>query len=149
MQTTDFPVVFQTLPKIAKSFLGAFPLDLVPKNLKPLDSLIFNLDTSSQEGSHWLALLCVAPEKFEVFDSLGNTVENVANLLQVPLHFIECNENSVQLPTTNSCGLFGSYFLIHRYMNFDMPFLDLIFDIFDSNKDYNEYVVAEFFKQLV
>lgn len=148
MQTTDFDIVFKSLPKIQNLFLGAFALDLVPQNLKPLDSLIFNLDTSDKKGSHWLALICTEPQKYEIFDSLGTSVEKLARLLNISPEQIICNENSVQLENTNSCGLFGSYFLIHRYMNFDISMSDLISEIFDTNKNYNEYLVADFFKSL-
>lgn len=148
MQTTDFSIVFKSLPKIQNSFLGAYALDLIPQNIKPLDSLIFNLDKSGQSGSHWLALICVEPKKYEIFDSLGNSVDKLANLLNLPPEQIICNEIPVQLESTNSCGLFSAYFLIHRYMNFDLLLSDLISDIFDTNKDYNEYIVANFFRDL-
>lgn len=148
MQTTDFPIVFQHLPKIHQNFLGAFALDLIPKSIKPLQSLIFNLDKSHEKGSHWLALICIGPNKYEIFDSLGTSVEKLSHLLKIPPDSILCNEIPVQLESTNSCGLFTAYFLIHRYMNFDYTLLDLISEIFDSNKDYNEYLVADFFKQL-
>lgn len=148
MQTNDFAVVFKQLPKISPNFLGAFALDLIPKNLKPLQSLIFNLDKSYEKGSHWVALLCLSPEQYEIFDSLGTSKEKLADLLQIPIDYISCNEVPVQLDSTNSCGLFTAYFLIHRYMNLDYLLLELLSEIFDSNKDYNEYLVADFFKQL-
>lgn len=148
MQTSDFNVVFQRLPHVHRKFLGAFALDLIPANLKINDCLIFNLDKSYQRGSHWLGLLCSGPGFYEIFDSQGNSVENLSKILNVPIENITLNHNAVQLPTTNSCGLFAAYFLIHRLMNLDYDFSELLDEIFDTNKNYNEYLVADFFNNL-
>lgn len=148
MQTTDFRTVFEPFPKVAQKFKGAFPCDLIPTNLLPLECFIFNLDSSKEKGSHWLACICISPEMFEIFDSLGGGVQKLSSLLNIPAEKITCNTESFQLPFTNSCGLFATYFIVHRLMNLDLSLHDLLTEIFDSNKDYNEVLVADFFKHL-
>ena len=56
MTTTSY---INTFTSLVEGFIGAFPCDKLPtadKRMKKY-SIIVNLDTSQQAGSHWVALL--------------------------------------------------------------------------------------------
>lgn len=150
MQTSDFKIIFSCLPKVKQQFLGAYALDQIPddKHFKINHSIIFNLDKADQIGSHWLALVRLSQKDFDLFDSQGVKFENLKPFLKFKNASFNFNSEAFQMSSTNSCGLFASYFIIHRLMNLDLNMQELLSEIFESNKEDNEKKVAKFFRKL-
>ena len=83
-------------------------------------SLVVNLDTSAQPGSHWIAMY-ITESHLEIFDSLGfkNTLESKPPFL---LKFIEKLSLThrifitppLQDPSSGLCGFYTIYFLLFR-----------------------------------
>ena len=57
---------------LGKKFRGVYPRDKLPK-LKDGQSMIINLDTSKQSGSHWIAIYC-SGNSYVVYDSFGRKI---------------------------------------------------------------------------
>jgi hypothetical protein len=58
--------------KNVKSFLGAFPSDLLPHSITVPSTIIVNTDNHTQLGTHWLAIR-LEPRSYTAFyfDSYG------------------------------------------------------------------------------
>ena len=101
-------------------FRGVYPcdklieLDLVEKNL-----FIVNLDRSSEQGSHWIAIY-LDSNAIEIFDSLGpKSIRNYNGFLS---SFIRSQAKYRRILTSPSfqqkfdinCGLYAAFFVIYR-----------------------------------
>ena len=151
MEGTEFQKYIDHFPYLKKFFVGTFAIDTLPKALKNHCFLIFNSDKSDQKGQHWL---CLYKEKKTVFcfDSIGID-DHKKNLLLKYCNFkgiteINFNETQFQLSTSETCGRFVIYFLIHRNYNKDLLFTELLEDIFDRNCFENEIKVKHFFEKV-
>ena len=60
MEGTEFQKYFDHFPYLKNYFIGTFAIDTIPKTLKNNHFLVFNSDTSDQQGQHWL---CCYKEK--------------------------------------------------------------------------------------
>ena len=55
-----------------KSFRGVYPIDLLPKRVKQLESGVVNFQSSTEPGSHWICYYNDPNYKYiEYFDSFG------------------------------------------------------------------------------
>ena len=153
MQGFEFLTYFEKFPHLKKHYRGIFAIDTLPKFLKYRQFMICNSDTSSGSGQHWFCYVRTEKSTIECFDSLGITAEKKI-FLQThkfrgikELHF---NETQFQENESNTCGLFTIYFIVERMHNLDMPFLELLEDIFDpSDLNINEKRVKLFCDQLI
>lgn len=149
MQTTDLYNLFDHFPLIKSHFKGVYPLDKIPRTLPQKFFIIFNRDPSTQSGSHWLCLLRFDLETFEIFDSLGTDF----NFLKPHLKFQNAqyvyNTQAFQDTETSSCGLFAAYFAVHRLMNLDEDYQELLAEIFEINPKLNEKEVLNFFAYFI
>ena len=109
-------------------FKGTFALNQIPSNLTPPFALVFNSETLSSPGRHWLALFCPAKGILEVFDTSGNRpmleAESLLNLknfvsTQHGCHLIY-NPNQLQCYLSSVCGEWTVLFLYCRMKG--MPF---------------------------
>jgi hypothetical protein len=74
------------LGNVAKSLLGSkfkgiFPADQLPKLTKTQPYAIVNLDSSWEEGSHWIAL-AKSGKKVIFYDSFGRPAKSILPLLK-------------------------------------------------------------------
>ena len=87
-------------------YAGVFPIDLLPDILKPHQVYIVNLDTSEQEGSHWVCLQTFdAPETITYFDSFGTAppLEMIPKLLSNVKNIVY-SDIAVQSILSQYCG---------------------------------------------
>lgn len=102
--------------KILKNnFLGVFPCDFYPLKFHMVNnaSVIFNLSTSQEKGSHFIALY---KNKNNViyFDSFGEKCKNkhIKNFLKSSNYKILSNKIPIQHIESYFCGFFCLAFLI-------------------------------------
>jgi hypothetical protein len=75
-------------------FLGAYAWDEIPK-LKNLDSCIVNLDTSDQNGSHWIAIYRYKNKTY-MFDSFDRKITKYKK--------VDIDKIVTQKPRELNCG---------------------------------------------
>ena len=148
MESTAFQKYFNYFPFLKHNFVGTFSIDTIPKSLKNHQFCVFNSDPSNCIGQHWLC--CYKEHKnLYCFDSMGINDEkktllskycNVKGIKEI--HF---NETQFQSISSETCGHFTIYFLIHKSYNKDLTFEDLLEDIFENNPEKNETRVNKFF----
>jgi len=152
MMSTEFSQIFESFPSIGKIYIGTFPRDKLPKQIKTNHFAIVNTDVSSGNGVHWFCIFRYSTSTLEVFDSLGIDNEkkgllhsfNYGNLREV-----EFNATQFQSNDSDSCGKFVLYFLINRLHNLDHSFKDLLNEIFEPNLEENEKKVEKFYRNVL
>ncbi len=100
--TTDNTQLDEVGFKLLNNYLGTFPVDQVPTNLKKGDSLIFNLDDSTEPGSHWMGGYCFKKNELLVYDSFGRATKTIAPSLLLKTQDTQ-DDAEQQIHETN-CG---------------------------------------------
>jgi hypothetical protein len=151
MEGSEFSKYFNHFPFLKNYFVGTFAIDTLPTTLKKDQFLVFNSDTSDKKGQHWL---CLYKENKNLlcFDSIGID-SNKTSLLKEYCKFkgireIHFNETQFQLSTSETCGQFVIYFLIHKAYNKDLTFNELLEDIFCADQAKNEILIQNFFNKI-
>ena len=87
-----------------KPFLGVFPLDILPKNLRVPSYFIVNTHTINLPGEHWLAVAYQKKGEIDVFDSFGHYYP--PSLIKHLKRYgrLNLNRKRIQHPLTNTCG---------------------------------------------
>ena len=92
------------------NFRGVFMRDELPKNPKPVECGIMNLNIHNQSGSHWVCYAKIDRARI-YFDSFGQiTPFEIQKYLKTKLEFqngipvIERNTDIIQRPNTTVCG---------------------------------------------
>lgn len=102
---------------IGKSFLGVYPCDSHPKNLKKFKndnvSFIYNLSPHYENGSHFVAILKLK-DTFYFFDSYGKLCKNkdILKFLKLYTNQLICNTKIIQAKNSIFCGLYCLAFLL-------------------------------------
>lgn len=134
METSDFVIYFNKVPRLSEHFLGTFSSDKIPRVMKIKTFFVSNLDPSSLPGSHWIGFVKIIPGEIEIFDSLGFRSDLILPFLKFKNnHNLTFNKTPVQNFTSNLCGKFVVTFLIERMLNQSMSFHDIIEEIFSDN----------------
>lgn len=144
--------VNQFIPSI---FLGCFPRDMVPIyeiKQKEYVCCIVNLDTASESGSHFVALVRYGNTLF-LYDSIPSDA-HMALLFPVltellcagtALEILWSNHTQHQSIASNACGYFCIWFLLEFYIH--SPTLRTIDSLFRHLKDddymWNEQVIIK------
>jgi len=151
LSTSDFEPYFKNIPDLLVHWAGTKALDEIPKQLKVKSFIIVNTSVKEKKDGHWIVLSRPYLGEIEVFNSLGfESLATIKPHLQFPFKSnIIYNNSSVQMPTTSSCGLYCIYFVVHRFLNLDIPFDELMEDIFTSNLNKNEDLVFKFCHHLL
>ena len=104
------------------NFLGVFPCDKIPSfNFTKPKFIIINIDSSSQPGSHWIAVR-VDKATVEIFDSLGfnpslwgKTSERLSLFIKGLISSRKLFLSPVlQTRFDFQCGLYSAFFVISR-----------------------------------
>lgn len=107
---------FLSLP----SFIGCFPIDLVPKITKTPSSLVINLDESYKPGSHFVAVYITSKEII-YFDSFGLkpnvSIKKIFSNIKIPYKW---NKDKIQSDLSQFCGYYCIGFLISQYLNIEL-----------------------------
>jgi len=123
-----------------KIFLGTFPCDMLPKNVQYPLGIIVNTDTSTQPGSHWVAIFINSKGHGYYFDSFG-----LPPLQTAIKHFLNkncikgwCyNTFTLQDVTSDTCGIYAALYLEVRFQGHShTKFLTL----FSHDNKHNDYI---------
>jgi hypothetical protein len=90
---------------IGTSFLGSFPQDMAPRNVKKGQSFVLNLDTRKQKGSHWCGVYYNGC-KFHVYDSFGRASSRILPIFikKVGYLYADADKDAEQKIKQNDCG---------------------------------------------
>lgn len=98
-------------------FLGTFPIDKIPKKIKPGQGLVANFETQEQGGSHWVCCYYFKhPRNLVYFDSFGFPPPK--RILKMLKRSAPCSYFSLpdfQEYHSNECGMFCIDFLAHAF----------------------------------
>ena len=115
-------------PVLASVMRGVFLSDKLPiVNKYPL-ALIANTD---QPGTHWIAMYFVTPDECEFFDSYGfppETYDVDEYVLRESMYF---NGKPLQGLTSDVCGDYCLFYLLHRARNVDLNTIQAKFKRYD------------------
>jgi len=99
-----------------KSFLGAFPSDLLPHSITQPSTVIVNTDAHTQTGSHWLAIR-LEPWAFTAFyfDSYGLSphIRDIQSFLRRNCTDLNYNNTELQGPLSTVCGKYCCSFALY------------------------------------
>lgn len=122
MNTIEIDIILKKA--LSNTFLGVFPIDIVPSIKQLPAALVVNLDPSNKPGSHWVALYFDNSGTCEYFDSYGRPpIELQSYILQNARSYVY-NNVQVQHFSAVSCGHMCVYFLIWRAKHFS--FIDIV-----------------------
>lgn len=111
------------LSKNIKGFLGVFASDQLPRNPPIGSSLIANYSSSTQPGTHWIAMRNLKTNNAEYFDSYGMEPDDEDLLLSRQTNFkgylkanssgtVHRNDIDLQHTTSNVCGEYACKFIM-------------------------------------
>jgi len=99
-----------------KSFLGAFPSDLLPHSITKPSTVIINTDAHTESGSHWLAIR-LEPRSSTAFyfDSYGlyPHILTIQSFLKRNCIVLNYNKAQLQGPTSTVCGKYCCLFALY------------------------------------
>jgi hypothetical protein len=99
-----------------KSFLGAFPSDLLPHSITQPSTVIVNTDAHTQTGTHWLAIR-LEPRSSSAFyfDSYGlpPSIHDIQSFLRRNCTILYYNKAQLQGPLSTVCGKYCCLFALY------------------------------------
>jgi hypothetical protein len=99
-----------------KSFLGAFPSDLLPHSITQPSTVIVNTDAHTQTGTHWLAIR-LEPRSSTAFyfDSYGLSphINDIQSFLRRNCTILHYNNVPLQGPLSTVCGKYCCLFALY------------------------------------
>lgn len=128
--------------KDVHGFRGVFAHNQVD-DLKPKkgDSIIMNLDTIQQGGSHWVAFF-FSPENAVYFDSFGVPPDNRSlNYLEKYGKQVLFSDEQIQEDSSIECGYYSMAFI--RAMNSGMTLQEFLLEFTKVPSSYNENLVVK------
>ena len=108
--------------KITSRFYeGCYAADRIPRCEKFPASMVVNLDTASEDGSHWVALFAKSPSHVYYFDSYGMPPDGLLEkYMKTNFKIITQSKKTYQSPFSSVCGHYCIYFLYS--MSLDLNF---------------------------
>ena len=119
MNTRQIDTILRHVPYTRGTFQGVYPSDRLPLIIERYPAaFVANVDPHDRPGSHWCAFYFTGDQYGEFFDSYGRKPEDVS--LQFK-HFLvnnskywTYNPKPLQSLTSNVCGHYCLYFILHR-----------------------------------
>ena len=145
MNTLELNGVLHCLPH----FVGTFPCDQIPLVASRPCFYIINLDNSSKDGSHWVALYVDFFNNATYFDSFGEPplVEEVSVLLEkLSPNQWTFNTKMVQDIKSDACGHYCSLFLILLGKGVSLKEFQ---NLFSDEYAFNDLLVKEFVREYI
>ena len=132
------------------NFLGVYPSDQLPNAPKGKSfSLIINLDTHTEPGSHFVAVF-FDKKKIEYFDSYGLPpfVPKIKNFLKSVKKNFCWNNICIQSYTSLHCGLYCLAYLLGKDYNITMKkFVELFNENTLENDEIVNFFIISFLKK--
>ena len=129
-------------PVLSPIMRGVYPSDKLPIMKTYPSCLIANTDPHDRPGTHWVAMYFVSPCESEFFDSYGfppETYHMDGYILREETYF---NDKPMQGLTSDTCGDYCLFYLLHRARNVDLNTIQAKFRRHDSQ--WNDAQVAQF-----
>jgi hypothetical protein len=134
------------LLKNSKRFIGAYPRDMIPHNIKERPAgIIVNTDTSEKPGEHWIAIIIEKNGSGEYFDSYGlpplhDDLHLYLNKM-CPLGW-GYNPITLQCLTCITCGHYCVFYVKLRLLGYS--YCDIISLFSPNDLSYNENIIKKF-----
>ena len=129
-------------PVLAPAMKGVFPSDKLSIVDTYPSAMIANTDPHDQPGTHWIAMYFVSPQESEFFDSYGFPPESYGMDGYVLSETTYYNDKPMQGLTSDVCGDYCLFYLLHRARNIDLTTIQNKFLRYDSQ--WNDSQVAQF-----
>ena len=129
-------------PVLAPIMKGVFPSDKLPIVETYPSAMIANTDPHNQPGTHWIAMYFVSPQESEFFDSYGFPPESYGMDGYVLRETTYYNDKPMQGLTSDVCGDYCLFYLLHRARNVDLNTIQNKFLRYDTQ--WNDSQVAQF-----
>lgn len=131
MNTDQIDKILKSNSVTKKYYQGCFPSDQPPHELSYPASIIFNLDKSNREGSHWIGMFIMGPKKeVNYFDSYGiEPLGNIKNFLKKYPKII-MNRYPYQSLYSDVCGHYCITFIYFLSLGYSF---DRFIKMLDSN----------------
>ena len=129
-------------PVLAPIMKGVFPSDKLPIVDMYPSAMIANTDPHDEPGMHWIVMYFVSPDESEFFDSYGFPPESYdmdGYILRGATYY---NDKPMQGLTSDVCGDYSLFYLLHRARNVDLNTIQTKFKRYDSQ--WNDAQVAHF-----
>jgi hypothetical protein len=129
-----------------KNFRGVFMKDELPKIMGSDESIIINLDSSKNDGTHWV---CAYNDKFSkyvyYFDSYGVLPPiNVVKYLNTSGKTILYNTSQLQSLISSMCGYYCVFICKELYKH--KSFYDTVYALNRLNKNDNDMFLKKYFR---
>lgn len=118
MDSLQITKILEANPMTRKSFKGCLPRDMLKIPATFPASYIVNMDTSREEGSHWVAMFIPNRNEVFYFDSLKKDVPLGIDKFLKSFPKFKTNKFSYQSPFTQSCGLHAIVFIYHMSLGY-------------------------------
>jgi len=99
-----------------KSFLGAFPSDLLPHSITQHSTVIVNTDAHTQTESHWLAIRLEPRASTALyFESYGPSphIHDIQSFLRRNCTVLNYNNTQLKGPLSTVCGKYCCLFALY------------------------------------
>ena len=117
MNTNEIASLLSANVYTAERFKGVYPYDKIPilNDVKKECCFVFNLDPSTRNGSHWVAVMLHPTKRNVYFDSYGwPPFKNRLKNLMVKCGDFDYNSQQLQHSFSTTCGQWCMYF-IHEH----------------------------------
>ena len=149
MFASEITRICQSHPMLKTHFAGTFALnELKSKSLKLYQFGIWN-SSDTLPGIHWRGIVKRDEHLIELYDSLGINKEESNQLLWNVDKTSRAISNSTRLqpPGSDNCGKFCIYFILNRYLDWDLEFNDLLNELFSLDQNDNDKKVLAFLQE--
>lgn len=136
------------LPLVYNQLYKLCCIDTLPSKLPLRQFIIVNRDSTELQGSHWFVCVRSGEEHIEVFDSIGTHFDYVKAKFSHYCSNIEYNTTPTQDRSKSTCGLHCIYFIIHRVLDFDTEYAEIMSQIFGPDLEKNEENVLQYIHDL-
>lgn len=146
MYGKDIKKCIEKIPFLRENFDGLFKFENFAINIQERHFVILNKDMINHVG-HWVLLLRIDSDTFEMFDSLGAEKKDIKALEKLSSKHVEVNGTRVQGHTSKNCGIYCLYTAFWRLTCLDQTFESVLSDIFTTNFEENEERIKYFFSK--
>ena len=140
MNTQQLVRLAESCAKIYPTFLGVFASDRLPSRIPLPCSLIANLDTSEEDGSHWVCFHFPTNGLPEYMDSYG--IDALDSFKRFMNYNYRCNSHVLQNPFSAVCGQYCLYYLYQRTLVSSMD--SILANFRKDDYEFNDTLVNEF-----
>lgn len=126
-------------------FLGVFPRNLLPQQVKYPSCMIINTDPSYKKGQHWISIYYNRDQTAEFFDSYGYPPShyNMDKYLKKTSKSFSYNKKTIQSDNSKLCGYYSCLFILFKL---NSKSLDKLLNFFTSSSIENDKKLLKLLK---